>query len=178
MRREDDRHTRHGSCAGSIAKQAAQPAAHDAAQARGFAVTEHGQDVAAPQQVQRPAGRVGRGHRHQHIVPQDGHGELTFVQAAGHVGMAVAQHELHAALQHQVFAGLRAVGHGLHRPQSQLLLQPGQPLGEKVNRQHVRGSKAQAGGGLVVRGPGLDARGLQVGQHLFQQRQKSLAGSG
>src|SRR5256885_5525842 len=37
------------------------------------------------------------------------------------------------------------------------------------------GRKAQAGGGLVVRGAGLDARRLQLGQHILQQGLEALA---
>ena len=39
----------------------------------------------------------------------------------------------------------------------------------------MRGRKAQAGSRQVVCSAGLDARGLQIGQDGFEQRQKALA---
>ncbi|GKT00187.1 hypothetical protein AVKW3434_12380 [Acidovorax sp. SUPP3434] len=88
--------------------------------------------------------------------------------------MAVAQHELHAPLQRQVFARPGAVRHGLDGPQAQLRLQLAQPARKEGEREHVRGREAQAGGRRVVRGARLDAGGLQVGQQGFHQGQKAL----
>jgi hypothetical protein len=81
--------------------------------------------------MQRRAVRIGRRDRHQHVIAQALHRVLRLVEPAGRAGMAVAQHELHAALQHQVFAGARAVGDGLDRPHAQARLHARQPARER-----------------------------------------------
>ncbi|MNI57922.1 hypothetical protein D3C73_1130090 [compost metagenome] len=101
-----------------------------------------------------------------------------FIQAAGDLRMTVAQQELHAPLRHQVFAGLETVGHHLDCADFQRRFQPGQPFGEKRQRQQVGGGKAQAGAFLGMGGQRLDTRGLEVGHDLLEQRQEFSARGG